>query len=77
MLSQHLWPPHATPFSITSFQTQTLLQFIHDTGEQHLQEDEDSAQQDLVERHQLEEVDEDPVDQIGSMNCKSIVHVLV
>ncbi|CAD7951944.1 unnamed protein product [Amoebophrya sp. A120] len=37
----------------------------HDAGDQHLQEDEDIAQQDLVERHQLEEVDEDPVDQIG------------
>ncbi len=28
MLSQHLWPPHATPPSITSFQTQTFLQLI-------------------------------------------------
>ncbi len=28
MLSQHLWPHHETPPSITSFQTQTLLHLI-------------------------------------------------
>ncbi len=30
MLTQHLWPLHDTPPSITSFQTQTLLQSILD-----------------------------------------------
>ncbi|CAD7931840.1 unnamed protein product [Amoebophrya sp. A120] len=29
MLSQHLWPHHETPPSITSFQTQTFLHLIY------------------------------------------------
>ncbi len=37
MLSQHLWPLHDTPTSITSFQTQTFLQSIV-AGQQQLLE---------------------------------------
>ncbi len=34
MLSQQLWPPHDTPHSITSFQTQIFLHLIDERAEQ-------------------------------------------